>query len=470
MAPIPPSEEPVSPGAPASHRPASVTLRSGARADEGSQLDPANQSLAEALSLVFKILQFAMLILFAAFALSGFSSVNENEKGIRLLFGRQTGRDLLPGPYFSAPLPLGELVKVNTGSEGLEIDDTFWPKLSDEERKRPIQELARMGKPSLKPGEDGSLLTADANLAHALWSVRYRRDSAFNYAQNILPEAERAIVRSAVERGIVHAVAQVTIDDLLKQSSSDQGSVATRARELAQETLDAIHSGIKIDQLTLKDKAPPFSVYSAFSSVQSAVQTAGKAREEAQTSARNTLAAAAGEAYEPLIQQIDLYEQAMARNDTPAQGRILANINALFDGREVKIGDQTYRAKLVSGQVTNVLNDARQYQSTVVSERQAELASFQAKLAQFKVNPNVVVQREWADAMTVFLNKPLVEIFNLAPGTVAELWLNRDPDFVKKAAEEIRRKQALKAEEDRRIEQQREFYRTRTDTNIVHPQ
>lgn len=465
---MPPESDTGQPTGPGSaHRPASVTLRTGARAEEGSQLDPANQSLAEALSLVFKILQFAMLVLFAAFAFSGFSSVNENEKGIRLLFGRQTGRDLLPGPYFSAPLPLGELVKVDTGQVALEIDDTFWPKLTDEQRKLPIQELAKQGTPSLKPGQDGSLLTADANLAHALWSVRYRRDSAFNWAQNVLPEDERAIVRAAVERGIVHAVAQVSIDDLLKQSSSDQGSVATRARELAQESLDSINSGIKIDQLTLKDKAPPFSVYGAFSSVQSAVQTAGAAREKAQTDARNILSSAAGEAHEPLIRQIDLYEQAIARADEPAQRTILSDIHALFDGRETKIGERTYRARLISGQVTNVLNDARQYQSTVVSQRQGELASFQAKLAQFKANPNVVIQREWADAMTVFLNKPLVEIFNLPPGMIVDLWINRDPDFVKKAAEEIRRKKALEAEEQRRIEQAREFYRTRTDTQTV---
>ncbi len=460
-------DQPSRPGESGPRRPASVTFRTD-RGDEASQLDPANQSLAEALSLVFKILQFAMLILFAAFALSGFSSVNENEKGIRLLFGRQTGRDLAPGPYFSAPLPLGEMVKVDTGQVTLEIDETFWPQLSAEDRKKPIQDLAKMGKPSLKPGEDGSVLTADANLAHALWSVRYRRDSAFNYAQNVLPEAERPIVQAAVERGIVQAVSQVTIDELLKQSSSDQGSVATRARELAQESLDTIHSGIKIEQLTLKDKTPPFNVYGDFSKVQSAVQTAGAKRDKAQADARNILSAAAGEAYEPLIKLIDQYEQAIARNDAPGQAAVMANIRGIFEGREVKLGETTYRAKLVTGQATNIINDALQYRSSVVSQRSAELASFQAKLAQFKANPNVVIQREWADAMTVFLDKPLVEIFNLPLGTqVAELWINRDPDWVKQAAEAIRRARNLKAEEQRRLEQAREFYNTRTDTQTV---
>jgi hypothetical protein len=69
--------------------------------------------------------------------------------------------------------------------------------------------------------------------------------------------------------------------------------------------------------------------------------------------------------------------------------------------------------------------------------------------------------------MTSFLNKPLVEIFNLPSNQTAELWLGRDPDFVKSAQEAARREKNLKAEEQRRLEQQREFYKTRTDVKAV---
>ena len=61
------------------HRPASVTLRAQGRIDDtGPELDPANQSLAETLGVVFKVLQFAMLALLVVFALSGFGQVREN--------------------------------------------------------------------------------------------------------------------------------------------------------------------------------------------------------------------------------------------------------------------------------------------------------------------------------------------------------------------------------------------------------
>jgi membrane protease subunit HflK len=458
-------QHPARPGEGGPRRSASVTLRAdGAGA---SQLDPANQSLADALSLVFRILQLGMIVLIVAFVASGFSSVAENEKGIKLLFGRQTGRDLPPGPYFSAPLPLGELVKIKTGQEGLEIDDTYWQQMDATTKKLSIQDAARMGKPSLKPGEDGSLLTGDSNLAHTQWSVRYHRENASEYAQNILPDAEKDIVQSAVERGIVQAVAQVTIDDLLKQAGNDQGSIATRAKELAQQSLDSIHSGLKIEQVALKEKSPPFNVYSAFTNVQSAEQNAGAAREKAQSDARNDLSAAAGLAYEPLIKLIDQYEQAVTRGDAAAQGEVMGKIHAVFQGQEIKIGDQSFRAHLVAGQVTQIMNDAEQYRLSVQSQRQAELTTFRGKLAQFKSNPDLVIKREWADAMGVFLNRPLVEIFNLPAGQVAELWLNRDPEFERSAREAARRKKNLDSEEVRRQEQQREFYKTRTDVKTV---
>ena len=45
-----------------------------------------------------------------------------------------------------------------------------------------------------------------------------------------------AAQRAAVEQGVVQAVSTIGIDDLLKQSSGDLGSVATRAREIADNT------------------------------------------------------------------------------------------------------------------------------------------------------------------------------------------------------------------------------------------
>lgn len=452
-------------------RQASVTLRARAQTEDPStQLDPANQSLAEALKLVFRLLQFGMVILVGVFTLSGFQSIKETEQGIRLLFGRPTGDALPSGFQFALPYPVGELIKVDTGAARVDIHDAFWPKLMDEQRRQSIAELAASGgKYRLKPGDDGTLITGDGKLVHSQWHAVYQRTNPLNFVQNISPDSERQIVRAAIQRGVVQAVAEVTIDEFLRQST-EQSIVALRAREIAQATLDNMNSGIDIQRLTLEERVPPFYVYNDFASVQAAEQRSLQARINAEATANETLSAMAGGAHDLLIQQINRYEEAIALEDVQEQERIMTTIRALMDGRPVEIDGQAIRGQ-ASGQITSILNEARRYRSTVVSLRQGELETFRAKLQQFRRNPDVVIQREWADAMMAFLNHDHVEVFNLPPGVpMTEIWLNRDIDF-QRLADQVRKEREQIQQMQRRMEdQQRQRFRTNTEATTVSEQ
>lgn len=435
------------------HRTASVTLRTQSQADDAAmQLDAANQSLADALNLVFRGVQVAMLGLFAYFIFSGVQSIKETESGIQLLFGRVTGDNLSPGMQISAPYPMGELIRVDKGTVTLELDDSFMPLLTPEQKKLSISQVAQQGaKLSLKPGEDGSLITGDENIAHTKWKVLYFRNRPKDFVQNILPDDEKKIVQAAVERGVVQAISTMKIDDLLKQSQGDEGSVARRAKEIAQQGLDALHSGIDIKQLTLQEKCAPFTAFTDFNNVQSAEQGASQRRNDAESASRNILNETAGAAYEPLIQQIDLYEAAVEKGDRAEQTKIFATISEIMQSEPPKGGD-TSGTKYPSGRVTAMLNEARQYRTTIVSRRQAELAAFEAKLAQFKSNPDVVLQRDWSDAMTEFLGRPSVESFILPAGTdTAEIVLNRDQDYQKAASQAAK---IIRSAEVKRIREQ----------------
>lgn len=455
-------DQPIRPDPEGPHRPASVELNpAGARHESG--LDHAHQSLADALKLVFRGVQLAMVVLLLVFAFSGLQTIKANESGIRLLFGRKTAADLPPGAQFAAPYPFGELVKIDKGNQQLVLDDSFWPKLPGEQQNMTIEKLSQMGKGSLKPGEDGSNITADENISHTRWLVNYTRANPGEYAENIYTEDEQAIVRAAVERGVVQAIATTNIDTLLKQSSADAGSVVSRAQTTAQAMLDRIHSGISIEQLTLKDKIPPLAVYGAFTSVQSSEQKSGEKRNAAEGMARNALNAMAGASYEPLVAQIDAYEQAISHSDQGAQKQVLDSIYALLDGQAVRVGDKTVQTP-VAGQVTAILNEARQYRSTIVSQRRAELSAYQAKLVQFKSNPDVVVQRDWADAMGKFLSRDEVETFAVPPGTQhVEILVNRDV-YKQREYARIRKQIEMQRKDDLRLlELQKEATKTRTD-------
>ncbi len=466
---LPPSVPGSRPEGPHGQRHASVTLREGAAGEHGPQLDPANQSLAEALNLVFRLLQVAMLGLFVYFALSGLQSIKENEKGLRLIFGKKAGADLPPGFQFAYPYPVGELVRVDVGEQRVELMDSFWPRLDPEQKKMGLGQLAQQASwYGIDPERDGSLITGDHNLAHTQWQVRYQRYDAGNWVENVLDkESEQRMVQAAVERGVLQAVAQTNIEDLLKQSAGDEGSIAYRAQEIAQQSLDGVNSGLRIVQLTLRERTPPLAVYQDFSRVQSADQEASKARDTAESTARDVLNRMAGEAHRHLIQQIGLYEKAVTLGDAAEQERVMAIIRGLLEGEAVRVGDETV-AGMSSGRVRDLLNAAKSYRTSVVSQARSDLASFNAKLAQFRINPGVVIQRDWADAMTSLLGREFVDIFWLSPGTQEyTMTLNRDPAYEREFQEEEKRRR-LKMDEERR---KREFdearFKTNTDVQIM---
>lgn len=460
--------EPIRPESDPGHRPARVDLRAGEAGEPGTaaMLDPAHQSLADALRITFYLLMTGLVAVFGLFILSGFQSIREGESGVRLLFGRATDTDLLPGFRFSFPYPLGELIRVPTAAPSLTVDEAFWPRLTDEQKRQPISQLTA-AKFQLKPGEDGSLITGDRVIAHAKWTVTYRRTSPREVVRNVYADHEQRIVRAAVQRGVIQAVAQTTIDEFLKQSNEDKGAAARRAREIAQGVLDRMESGITIDRLSLDQQSPPFSVYNDFTSVQSAEQQAGKKRGEAEGEARDLLNAVAGGAHAALIAAIDGYERAIELGDEPGQARALDAIIALFDNRPAGSGGVEASVP-VSGEVTRLLNEARQYKTTIVARRRAELATFRTKLEQYKANPAVVVHRELVDAVQSFLARENTEKFLLPPGTDAlEVVLGPDPQIRKAIETRIRLQQQQELERERRAKQAIDRFKTDTEAMTV---
>ncbi|MFM9996746.1 MAG: SPFH domain-containing protein [Phycisphaerales bacterium] len=462
--------DPIRPQGGPGHRPARVDLRAAGQepGDSAALLDPAHQSLADALRITFYLLMTGLVAVFGLFLLSGFQTVKEGEVGVRLLFGEPMAEgDLEPGFRFSFPYPLGELIRVPAASPTTAIDEAFWPRLTDQQKIAPMSQLVA-SKPQLKPGEDGSLLTADRAIAHAKWSVSYRRTRPRDTIRNIAgPEQEVLIVRAAVERAVVHAVAQTPIDEFLKQSGEDKGAVARRAREGAQAILDRMESGITLDRLTLDQQAPPFSVYTEFTNVQSAEQQAGVARGKAEADARDVLNAVAGGAHGPLIARMDDYERAIERGDESAQAAALDAVLALMDGRSASPegSDETGG---VSGEVTRILDEARQYKTSVVTRRRAELATFQTKLAQYRTNPAVVIHGDLVDAVRVFLARENVEKFLLPPGTdTLEVLLSRDPEFSKAIERRIRQQEQERIDRERRAKQADDRFKTDTETRNV---
>lgn len=426
-------------GTPPSRRPGSVMLRAGTTSGGGDAdlLDPANQSLADALRITLRLILFGMIVLAGLFLVSGSQSIRENERGVQLRFGAVVKGNVEPGLSINPPYPIGELVRVDVGLAELKIDDKFWIYAANKaDLAKPLDQLSPT--PNLTPGQGGSNLTADGNLAHTQWKAIYTRDSATDWAQNVLPEAEQDLVRTAVQRGIVQACAKVDLDDLLRQSGSDSGGVAARAKLVAQAQLDRAKSGIRLQKVLLENVVPPLIVRQFFNAVQGAVSQATKTVTVAESDAATVLTEQAGGSVEPLRALLAEYENAIEGRGTRPADAVLAQINAMILGESIEIDGKKVEG-VTSGKVARIIAEARRYQSDIATRRRGEYERYRQKLQQLATSPELAVASEIAEAVRAFTTRKDLQAIFIPNGTeYIEINLNRDPDIAKEILTKLR--------------------------------
>jgi regulator of protease activity HflC (stomatin/prohibitin superfamily) len=418
----------------APRRAASLTLRGEElREMRAASMEAANKSLGDALRITYRLLQVVMVAIAALFVLSGFQQITEGESGVRVTLGRIDGANLDPGFRFSLPYPLGEIVKIQTGQRRMELSESFWFYVDASNRGKPLDKLG-FGSTSLPPGKDNSLLTADGNIAHAKLAIVYRRDNPSDFLAHVNTDAEEAIVRGVIERATVRVISTATIEDLLKRSSeagsagapvaaapSRESGLESRIRRAAQDALDALKSGLVIDQVVISDATPPLRVRGDFAKVQSVVTAAETERQKAEQERTRTLNEVAGSAYKPLLDLIDAYERAIELGKPTDADAVLATIFEVFDGKldgaNAPINGVKYPDVRISGDVARSLSAATEYRSSVVARAQAAAATFRAKREQYLANPKVFLTTEWADAMRMYLRRDNVQVFQVPEGT-----------------------------------------------------
>ncbi len=444
-------------------REASVRLRADGGSGEQAinDMHAANESLAAAFRTMYRLLQLAIVGLVVIYIFSGFRTVSAGERGIKVQFGRPSADTVSPGFTWTLPDPLGQLVRVQTGQRTVQLEDEFWFRVDERERGRSLEELARAPRRSLDPERDGALITSDQNLVHTQWTVVYRREDPREFASNITPEDEHAIVRTAVQRGVIRAVSTTAIDDLLRETGA-AGGVASRAQRIAQETLEAIDAGIIVESLSMRTRTPPLSVWQAFTEVQTAESQSQTQRVQAESFASNELSRVAGAAAEVILEQINRYEQAVELGEEAEQDAILDKIHRLLAGEPVEI-DGEIQSYPVSGQISQILNTAQQQRVEAEQSAKLMLALYNAKLPQYRQNPDLVLQSDWSRMMVSVLSRDTVEVIKLPLGTI-NLLVNPDPE-IRRMINEIEQERLNREAQERRQrrDRDREF---RTDTEM----
>lgn len=394
-------------------------------------LDPAQQSLAEALRVSFGILKFAMLAMLVAYAFSGTFSVGSNEVALRLRFGDYVGqpgaRVLERGTYLAAPFPIEQVVKVDTRPATVALEKEFWFETKSQESGLTRSQLQTLKALPLHPLRDGSLITGDSSIAHAKWTITWRISDPEAYLTNVGTRLLAAdIVRLVAQQGVVHAVAQLAADDLLRGVVNRDLAVG-----IMQRRLDDMRTGLVIDQLSLDKVTAPMRVASSFDAVTTAESDRAGRILAAQQEKSRLLGEAAGEGSAGLLARISAFEQATERGDAPAAARHEAQIDAALQALEVD-------GAPIGGEVASAINGAKAYRTQIVEKIAGEAQAFEQLLPQFERNPRLVLSKLWEDARESILTGD-VETFYTVPGQL-ELQLNRDP-----ALQKERQKEQLKS-------------------------
>ncbi|MBT8485978.1 MAG: hypothetical protein HKO59_16635 [Phycisphaerales bacterium] len=369
-------------------------------------MDPANQSLAEALRLSFRVLQVVILVLIVLFVFSGFQTVEEGQTGVLLRWGkilRQDGEAALePGLKFSKwPYPAGEFILFQEKNRRIDLGSTFWPNLQGQSFQQAVNSATIHAQ--LRPGRDGSILTRDGDIAHIRVDGSYEIESPERFVRCV--ENDRAnpmeldadkLVSLSVQRAAVHLAATRSLQEIVEFAEADKQEL----RNLAQDLLDAADSGIRLTGTdTPIDPTPPLAIKRAYDELQQAKILAGEQIANARQSADTDLINMAGAQHRKVVALISQYEDAVELDDDDRAEDILVAINAQLESPETV------------GEVTQILDFARSYQSLVDATLGREAQRFEYLLPSYREQPELLVRRLWLETYSRVLAPETAEIY-----------------------------------------------------------
>lgn len=390
-------------------------------------LDPAQESLSDALHVSFFVLKIVMVVLLVWYAFSNVFNVQETQVAMRLRFGNIVGGDqvnkgvLEPGGYLSFPYPIDQIIHIPTEIQTANLDNSFWFEVTEDQKAMTSTQLASLKSNALNPEKDNYLLTGDANAVHSKWKISYqvggkKSDPSFttnvkNYVTNIgNMESAEVLIRLVSERQIVTLAAGCKSGQLLKSLSDIQRAELKAA---IQASLDELASGLRVTSVTMETSRVPNPVWLAFNAVTDAENKAGQAIQKAHSESQKMLISTAGPAHPALQLLIREYEIAHESTDAQAIASVQAKLDEVL--RTMMI-DQGGRPVRIEGQVRTLIAQAKTYRAQYVKQVTAEAKLFESLLDQYRKSPRVVRRRLIEQMRQNIMTGERVELIVVPPG------------------------------------------------------
>ncbi len=249
-----------------------------------------------------------IVLLLVAWAATGFYRVDEAERGVVQRFGAYQAPERMPGLHWHIPFPFETVDLVNINA---------------------VEKYAYRNE----------MLTADEQYVNIDMVVQYRRSDPIKYSFEVV-EPDLTL-QDVTESALREVVGTTTLEVLV---AARREEIASRTRDVLQNTLDGYKTGINVTAINLENVNYP-------DRVQAAVDDAQKARNDS----------------ERYLLEADAY----ARDIVPK----------------------------ARGDAARILEDAEAYRQRVIADAEGEAARFVALLTEYQKAPRVTRERLYIDAI-----------------------------------------------------------------------
>ena len=230
-----------------------------------------------------------VVVVALAVMLSGFYTVDPEEAGLVLRFGKYD-RVTEPGLHFKMPLGIERVRKVPIQRQ-----------LKEEFGFRTVRADIQTEYSTKSFVEESSMLTGDLNAALVEWVVQYRIVDPYKFLFEVRNVQET--FRDMSEAVMRRVVGDRTVNEVL---TIGRAKVAAQVQVELQEMCNQFQTGISVDQVVLQDINPPDPVKPSFNAVNEAQQEREKLINQAQSEYNREIPKASGEAQQT-IQEAEGY-------------------------------------------------------------------------------------------------------------------------------------------------------------------
>ena len=255
-----------------------------------------------------------LLVLCVIYGVMGVYTVDQQERGVVLRFGKKLDEIVLPGLHWNPPLVDQVMVENVTGVRS--------------------------------SSHDSEMLTEDENIVKVKMTVQYVISDITAYLLNVR-EPDKSLYQ-ATESALRHVVGSTEMHEVLTEGRAE---VAIAVKDRIQTYMDNYGTGIRVTQVNIEETAPPDAVRAAFDDVIKAREDEVRLRNEADAYANQVVPEARGQAQRYTEEAQGYKERVTAQSRGEAE-----RFNKLY--AEYKLAPEVTRTRMYIDTLESVMSNS----------------------------------------------------------------------------------------------------------------